>query len=232
MKGIIAEIGNNHFGDFALAKRMISECHKAGAHYIKLQAIDPNIVCAIGSMPKEFYEKCAFTEDQYNELIHYGRSIGAKVFYSVFGDFNLNHDYYKISAYQFLSWPKEKLKEYNNANTVISVPDRTTKRLIHEKYKAIENMNIMIASNYFSSCVDVELVAHLWLKVGKAIGYSDHSVGIRRCIQLIQDRTSLIEKHVHLFDIKNSNDDFRDVVHSINEKELWVLTKLFNEVNK
>src|SRR3989338_11557462 len=33
----IAEIGNNHNGDFFLAKRMIEEAAKAGAHAVKLQ---------------------------------------------------------------------------------------------------------------------------------------------------------------------------------------------------
>src|SRR3990167_2706875 len=38
---IIAEIGNNHEGDFAVAKRMIASAAKAGAQAVKFQTIVP-----------------------------------------------------------------------------------------------------------------------------------------------------------------------------------------------
>jgi len=39
---IIAEIGNNHEGDFGLALEMIDAAAKAGADAVKFQTITPN----------------------------------------------------------------------------------------------------------------------------------------------------------------------------------------------
>ena len=67
---IIAEIGNNHEGNFQLAKKMILEAWKCGVSAVKLQYIEPNFFFGDEKQIKK-YKKFQFSEKQINQLIKF-----------------------------------------------------------------------------------------------------------------------------------------------------------------
>ena len=66
---IIAEIGNNHEGNFNLAKKMISAAKKSGADAVKFQTIIPNLLVSIKDKKRiKQLKKFQFSFDQFKKL--------------------------------------------------------------------------------------------------------------------------------------------------------------------
>ena len=82
---LIAEVGNNHFGDYESALEHIRVAKECGATAVKFQAWE-NSELVWGSMPLEFYEQCKFDSMQIQSLIDYGQGLGILVFFSIFGE--------------------------------------------------------------------------------------------------------------------------------------------------
>ena len=66
---IIAEIGNNHEGDFELAKEMIDAAAEAGADAVKFQTITPNRLVSITEQERiRQLQRFSFDRDQFATL--------------------------------------------------------------------------------------------------------------------------------------------------------------------
>ena len=66
---IIAEIGNNHEGDFELAKDMIDAAAEAGADAVKFQTIIPNQLVSPNETKRiQQLQNFSFDRDQFAEL--------------------------------------------------------------------------------------------------------------------------------------------------------------------
>lgn len=230
IRGIIAEIGNNHFGSEAKAREMIKAAHESGADYIKLQAINPSVVK--GSMDKSFYEKIALRRSAYENLISYGKMIGAKVFYSSFGLDIYHGELIKISGSQFKTFDYDRLSFMNLDKTIISIPNVSDDE-IKEKREFINKMNVIYVSEYLpkDNVVDLSNISRYLKLLKKPIGYSDHSIGIDVCKTAIDDYgCQLIEKHFHMGEpIKWMGKTFRDCIHSCDPKQLSDLKKFYEE---
>jgi len=227
--GIIAEIGNNHYGIMSRAKEMIKAAHESGADYIKLQAIDPET--AKGSMTPDFYKKVALKEAEYYELRHYGESIGAKVFFSCFGRVVIS-EIMKISGSQFRTFSNKDLEVFNNDRTIISIPTVTDAELLR-KSEVVNKMNIMYVTEYLPKFnnVDFRQISRYMRALRKPIGYSDHSIGTGNCKVAIADYgCQLIEKHFHIGKpIIHGGIAFRDCIHSCGPKELVDLKNFYEK---
>ena len=68
-KLLIAEVGNNHFGDFRKAMEMAKIAKESGADLVKMQAFDAADVK--GSMVPGFYKQCAFSPEHCAALIEF-----------------------------------------------------------------------------------------------------------------------------------------------------------------
>ena len=217
IKGLIAEIGNNHFGSLKKAKEMIKAAHEYGADYVKLQAIDPEIVN--GSMPREFYRHVALTYQEYLELKDYGDYIGTTVFFSCFGMFIVGR-LHKISGSQYRTFEPVVLKVHNNEDTIISIPADVSD--LETKSAAISKMSPMYVSQYLENDVDLSWIDKYSSILNKQVGYSDHTIGIETCTKAIRNNGArLIEKHFHLGSpIKWEGQLFRDSIHSCSPGEL------------
>ncbi len=74
---IIAEIGNNHEGDLAVARELVEAAAGAGAHAVKFQAIDPaELVHPDDTARLAQLERFRFTPEQFAELAALARSLG------------------------------------------------------------------------------------------------------------------------------------------------------------
>lgn len=222
---LIAEIGNNHFGDLEKAKELISAAQDSGATRVKLQAFLAKDIKS-GSMPTEFYEQCAFTMDEYLELIRYGEEKRIEVFYSIFSpelnELKFGQRSKKISGkqtikliesgqymdfpYTFISFPKTHL--YHAIDLQLATPLYVTEYLP----------------------IDPELFRLDYLKAimcGRPYGYSDHTPGIRACeLAARVYGARVIEKHFTMEkDMKFKGVIFRDTVHGATPKEFAKLAK-------
>ena len=66
---VIAEIGNNHEGNFNLAKKMIVKAKDAGVDAVKIQIIKPDKFFEISSVEsKKKYERFLFSDFEYLKL--------------------------------------------------------------------------------------------------------------------------------------------------------------------
>lgn len=231
MQGVIAEIGNHHCGDFEKAKKLIQYAQAAGAKYVKMQAIDPEIAAQYGSMTPGFYKMVAMSNADYERCIDYGRTIGIPVFFSIFGTKcarllkKFPNNYYKISGGQFRDWGSTALAQFNTSKTIVSLPE--VKSISIDKAAAVKQMQKMFVSNYLDENPPLNNISVYKTIFGHRIGYSDHSPGIEVCKSAIRDYGSrLIEKHFHLGDlIEYEGKVYRDCHHAANPEQMHELCK-------
>lgn len=217
---LIAEIGNNHFGDIEVAKEMIRTAHNCGADLIKMQAFTAYHIR--GSMPLEFYQKCQFSEPEYLWLIDFARELGNDLFYSIFApgfeELKKKQAWRKVAGSQT---QEGKLRIEDDAdNLIVSVP--VTAHCPRFKLAAVLHV-----SEYCTT------VPHLWHietlaeHIGRPAGYSDHCIGIETAIEA-HDRygANVIEKHFTLKkNISFKGKVFRDTVHAADPFEFEALAK-------
>ena len=76
---IIAEVGNNHEGDFALAQDMVGLAAETGADAVKFQTIVPERLVNKSDEPRfSTLKKFAFSYDRFEELSKQARAAGLK----------------------------------------------------------------------------------------------------------------------------------------------------------
>lgn len=229
-KYLIAEIGNNHLGDFEKAKEMIRVAKESGANLVKLQAIDEDCT---GSMPRAFYKKVSMSTEYYIDLIEYGRDIGIDVFYSIFSK---KHDrlksflyWKKLAAGQFASSFLMNPKKWDKEEVFLSINSLTIDRFNPVK---IKNAKIMFATPYCEPSPDLPMRAVQKFTGRFDIGLSDHSIGVQTCMKCISMlKVPLIEKHFVLEEDKNNikfkGKLFRDSVHAATPSEMEQIAKEF-----
>jgi N,N'-diacetyllegionaminate synthase len=232
--GLIAELGNHHFGNLASAKEMIRVARECGAAYAKMQAIDTDWFKG-GSMPPEFYTQCDLGWDGYHECMAYGEEVGIPVFFSVFGPKYRDLAYripgrpYKISGSQFETMTRDELQIWNTQKAqpvIISVP-KTLDSVIEEKRDVVTNMNLMYVTPYLPATVDFEFLEYYVDVFERPVGYSDHTRGILYCrIAIEQYGCRLVEKHFNLWGRQSfAGKVYRDSLHAADASQLARLAK-------
>lgn len=222
---LIAEIGNCHFGDFATAKELVRLANECGADLIKGQAFRAEDIHG-GSMPTEFYRKCAFSVEQYLELIDYARGLGNDLFYSVFSKgmeaISLKQQWRKVAGSQTKAGHLTMADDADNL--IVSVP-------IGAPLPQLKKAAVLHVSEYLTS------VPHLWHietlaeYIGHPAGYSDHTIGIETAVKArrqfganVIEKHFCLEKHVQFKGIV-----FRDTQHGATPQEFDALAR---EINK
>lgn len=240
---LIAEIGNNHFGDFNQAKELIKVSKECGADLVKGQYFGKDFVFKNGSMPEEFYNSIKFTKEQYIELIEYAKSIGIPMFYSYFTGSTYEADqtievikktpYIKFSAGQYdnNSDDNSHLLTMDNSYTIVSMkldvkyahPFKLAKVLLATPY--------MWENNKKNTETFME-AARIYYQVSKREpGLSDHCLGIAHIINILSMyKIPIIEKHICLKKYEPFNGFvFRDTIHGSDPKEFEKLAKQYKE---
>lgn len=236
LRGLIAEIGNHHFGDLAKAKELIRASKDAGADFAKMQAIDP-LEFTGGSMVPEFYETCDLGLSGYQECVNYGDEIGIVVFFSVFGSKYTGLRALrpgrptKISGNQFLTAPNDVLIGWNEQTIcpiIASMPKDALGQLDRDRMAAITKMNLMYVSPYMAGNPNLEMIERFSDILGKPIGYSDHTPGVTACRLAIEHfGCLLVEKHFNLYSVQSFRGQvYRDSLHAADAVQLQKIAKL------
>lgn len=250
---IIAEAGVNHNGDINLAKKMVDAAKQAGVDYVKFQTFNPEKLVSRYAEKAEYQkettgnsetqlemlEKLTLTNDNFKELKEYCDNIGIGFISTPFDlesiDFleQLNMDFWKVPSGEVTNLPYlEKIAKTGrkvimstgmcNMNEIEAAID------VLEKNGTSDIELLHCNTQYPTPFKDVNLNAMLEIKdvTGKAVGYSDHTVGIEVPIAAVGLGAGIIEKHFTL-DKEMQGPDHKA---SVNPEELCTMVSCIRNI--
>ncbi|WP_045213616.1 N-acetylneuraminate synthase family protein, partial [Desulfonatronovibrio magnus] len=223
---IIAEIGNNHEGDFELAKRMIQLAAEAGADAVKFQTIVPERLASCADQNRiAQLKKFQLSYAQFEELVRQVRQAGV-VFLSTPFDLesarflNQIQPVFKIASGDNAFFPLIDTVAGFNKPIIISTGlcDMEHIQNIYTRVRDVwQNTNsdpglalLHCVASYPTSLEQANLGAIHTLKTEfpeAVIGYSDHTLGIDAAIYSVAAGARIVEKH---FTLDKNYSGFRD----------------------
>ena len=215
---VIAEIGINHEGSMAKAKKMIEDAARAGAECVKFQShvIEDEMVPAAketipGNAKVSIYEimkRCAFNEAQERELKRYTEKNGMIYLCTPFSRAAADRLHkmgvwaYKIGSGECNNYPLVEHIAAFGKPVILStgmndIPAIKKSVDILRKYKtpyALTHCTSMYPTPYDK--VRLGVISQM-KKVfpGAVLGLSDHSLGIYTCLGAAAYGASILEKH-------------------------------------
>ena len=241
---LIAEIGNNHGGNLAIAKKMILAAHKSGADAVKLQHIVPNKLVHPSQKKRiKQLKKICLSIKQILELYSFAKKKKINLFSSVFdltelnkfskiqkyfkiasGDNNIEELYKKISRIKKPTFISTGFLDYRNISNVYRLINKYWSRKF-----AFNNICVMhCISSYPTKDEELNLQSINKLDENYLVGFSDHSIGIDNCLYAHILGAKIIEKH---FTLNKKNKSFRDHELSANPKDFMKLRDKLVQIN-
>ncbi len=223
---IIAEVGNNHEGDFALAQDMVGLAAEAGVDAVKFQTIVPEFFVNRSDEPRfSTLKKFQLSYAQFEQLSKQAHAAGIQFISTPFD----------LESAVFLGTICDAIKIASSDNTffaLIEAVAKTAKPMIistgladeADVRSAVDTVNkvwgeriatdalglLHCVSNYPTSPENANIGAVASLKAAfpdRTIGYSDHTIGIEAARLAVGAGARIIEKH---FTIANDHSAFRD----------------------
>ena len=244
---IIAEIGNNHEGNYILAKKMIVAANKAGADAVKLQHIVPEKFFLKKEQIKK-YKKFQLKDFEIKKLIQFSKKKKILLFWTFFDlesfdKYKKELKLFKISSTDnnFYFFIEKILKE--KKPTFISLglcSNKEINKLVNFINKIDKNCHNYVSLLHCNSSyplknseANLSQIQYLKKKYPKFnIGYSDHTTGIDAPICAISLGAKVLEKH---FTINKKLSKFRDHSLSADYKDLKIIvekSKIIHELLK
>lgn len=237
---VIAEIGNNHEGDFGRAREMIHAAAAVCAQAVKFQTILPDrLVSATQPARIEQLDRFGFSRDQFAELAEIARREGVIFLSTPFSP-------------EVVPWLDELVPAFkiasgdNNFELLLTAVGETGKPIllstgmagmaeIDKACKVIESA--MQAGGSISEiallhCVsayptppeqaNLAAISTIARETGRLVGYSDHTLGIDAAVLSVALGARIIEKH---FTLSKTQSEFRDHALSADPLELAELVR-------
>lgn len=220
----IAEIGNNHNGDFFLAKRLIEEAARAGANAVKFQkrSVEDTFARELRDMPQtrnevagktygEYRRELELGLDQFLALKEIARANGVSFFATPFDipsvDFleKVGVPFYKIASFDVTNLP---LLDYVAAlgKPIILSTGMSTAEEVAEAVETVlrHHGNLVLlhcVSMYPTPDEHANLAAMQWL--GREfhplpVGYSGHERDILASLVAVAQGATVVERHLTL----------------------------------
>ena len=244
---IIAEIGNNHEGDFELAKEMIDAAAEAGADAVKFQTITPNRLVSTTEQERiRQLQRFSFDRDQFAILKE--RADEKKVYF-LSTPFDLEAvDWlnplvpaFKIASGDNDFWPLLEKIASTGKPVILSlglgkIKDAT--QIASFFKKEWRDSEITFPGLAFLHCVvsypapdDQANIRNITKIECEQVtpGYSDHTLGIKAAELAVACGARIIEKH---FTLNKYHSDFRDHKLSADPNELKALVHAIADVEK
>ena len=240
---VIAEIGNNHEGNFELAQEMIRLAAQAGAGAVKFQTIVPDRLVAAGETDRiRQLGRFRFSYEQFAALKETADAAGIMFLSTPFDLESAEKLDPLVPAYKIASGD-------NNFFPLLDVVARTGKPVIMStglmELAEVENSIRFLRSrwneagqsgdaepgiallhcvvNYPTAPEDGNLLAIRTLAaLGTTVGYSDHTIGIEAAVLSVALGARVIEKH---FTIDKNHSSFRDHQLSADPADLSELVR-------
>jgi N,N'-diacetyllegionaminate synthase len=239
---IIAEIGNNHEGNFKLAKDMIAAAANAGAQAVKFQTILPDKLVSVKQKKTiSLFEKFKFSEEQFTDLKNYADEVGVMFLSTPFDTgsalfLNPLMPAFKIASGDNNYWPLIQCVADTGKPIILSTGMADfesickAKEFIESRWKErgiSQNLVILHCVSLYPTppnLANLSTVSYLLDKLGGTIGFSDHTIGIEAAALAVGLGARVIEKH---FTFDKNYSDFPDHAISMDPDDL---TKLVQRV--
>lgn len=238
---IIAEVGNNHEGDFGLAKEMVHQAADSGADAVKFQTFrTEQFICRDDESRFQRLKSFELSYDQFAELGDMARKAGL-VFISTPLDMESAEfldgevDAFKIASSDNNFWPLINYAAMSGKPVILSTglaglnEIRAAVNHIHTCQGGINaraELGVLhCVSSYPTPPEQANLGAIRTLQSelpACAVGYSDHTQGIEAAVLSVAMGAEIIEKH---FTIAHDHSDFRDHQLSADPAEMKELVR-------
>ena len=244
---IVAEIGNNHEGDFSLAKEMIDAAAESGADAIKLQTITPHRLVSPKEKKRiEQLRKFSFTRDQFVALKERADKKNVMFLSTPFDIEAVDWLTPLVPAFKIASgdndfWPLLEKIAFTGKPVILSLGFgriRNASKIASFFKRIWRDSDIAFPSLAFLHCMvsyptpddQANLRGIANIKFENVIpGYSDHTLGIKASELAVACGARIIEKH---FTLNTSQSDFRDHQLSADPSELKALVHAIADVEK
>jgi sialic acid synthase SpsE len=245
---IVAEIGNNHEGNYSLAKKLIKQAAKAGANAVKFQTFIPeSYVLSSDKKRIQQLKKFQLSIKQFKNLSVYANKLKLIFFSTPFDiesakKLNEFQSIFKISSGDNNFFKLIETVASFNKPLIISTgfADLKLVQKIYSKVMSIwkqKKANNKLAflhcvSSYPVDLKDSNIGAILTLKKtfkDCIIGYSDHTIGCKAATYSAILGAKIIEKH---FTLNKNYSKFRDHKISADPLEFKNLVKNVRELPK
>jgi sialic acid synthase SpsE len=245
---IVAEIGNNHEGDFNLAKQLISLASDSGADAVKFQTFIPEYYVNTNLRDRiKLLKSFQFNQDEFYRLSEFAKELNILFFSTPFDIesavfLNKIQPLFKISSGDNTFYPLiDKICDFGKP--IMISTGLSDKKNIDKMYNRILtnwNKKNIESSLFLLHCVssypvpsneaNISAISNLRSSYPNAsIGYSDHTIGIEAALAAVSLGAVIIEKH---FTIDNNYSDFRDHKLSSDPKEFKQLVKSIRNIEK
>ena len=237
---IIAEIGNNHEGNFEVAQKLVREAAACGVDAVKFQTFKTEkFINRVDTARFERLKSFELTYSQFSQLSHLAHSLGM-LFISTPLD---------LESAQFLNSIIDAYKIASGDNNFYPLLDEVAKtgkpvflstgasdpELIGNAVSALEkgwqkyNTRSDLAILHCVSCypvpenqVNLQILTTLANEYQYSTGYSDHAIGIEASVLAVACGARVIEKH---FTLDKSFSSFRDHQLSADPKDMSELVQ-------
>ncbi len=246
---IIAEIGNNHEGNFEIAKKMIIKAAESGADAVKFQTFVPENISSGDHSRLKRLNKFKFSFEQFEKLALIARENNI-IFFSTPFDIesakflNKIQPLFKIASGDNNFYPLIKVVKSFGKPVILSTgcADLENIKKIYSEIKKFDDKNT--DTNYlnfaFLHCVssypvpvdqaNLASIIHLRKHFPNIeIGYSDHTLGIEAAVSSVFAGARIIEKH---FTLDKNFSDFRDHNLSADPVDMKNLVQKVREAEK
>jgi sialic acid synthase SpsE len=223
---IIAEVGINHNGNFALIQELVRQASIGGADITKFQLYNSMKLFGDDSRKKN-----EFTFEQVSEIKQICEFYDIEFMASVFDAEHLewcetlNVKQYKIASRTFAKDFElcDKIVELNKP-VLISL-GMWDGPLAYATNSRVSYLNCI--SKYPATFKDIKLPTRAYETSSRIVGLSDHSYGIGYALHEIAHGARVIEKH---FTLDKSQPDNRDHIGSMTFDELVKLREFGDEI--
>ena len=240
---VIAEVGNNHEGSYALAEELIGLAAKAGAGAVKFQTIIPEkLVTPKNKARIEQLNKFRLTYKEFEQLSKVAKKEkvlflstpfdieSAAFLNTIVPAFKIasgDNNFYPLIEY-ISSTGKPILMSSGLADMNQLRETTNFIRRIWEKRRIKQDLAILhCVAKYPVALTEANLLSIENLKkLNVTVGYSDHTIGVEAAIISVALGARIIEKH---FTIDKNYSDFCDHKLSADPKEFTLLTSRIKE---
>ena len=244
---VIAEIGNNHEGDFELAKDMIDAAAEAEADAVKFQTIIPHQLVSLNETKRiQQLQKFSFDRDQFAELKAKADQknimfLSTPFALEVVDWLNPLVPAFKVASGDNDFWPLLEKIALTGKPIILSLglgKIKDASKIASFLNKVWYDSAIVYPGLAFLHCMvsyptpndQANLLNIKKLDLGNITpGYSDHTLGIKAAELAVACGARIIEKH---FTLNKNQSGFRDHQLSADPKELKTLVQAIADVEK
>jgi len=242
---VVAEVGNNHEGNFEVAKQLVRSAAECGVAAVKFQTFQTRYFANPTDQAR--YDRLRSFELSYPEfeqLQQLAKSLGL-LFISTPLDIESARflgplvDCYKIASGDNDFYPLIEVVCQTGKPLIISsgVSDlaqmKKTRRFVEEQWRdrqPIDQLAILHCVSSYpvpSDQANLAAIPFLARELGVVTGYSDHTIGIEACLAATALGAQIIEKH---FTLDKHYSDFRDHQLSADPPEMKELVEQVKKV--